>query len=166
MEKIQNYLFNTIKYLNIFALFMMFLILMIQVVTRKMLDNPLPWPEEISLITMIWITFFGAYQCSVEKIHLKMDFLDNKLSPKVKVLTNILSNLLILWFLVMVSYWAYPFIKMSGSIGMPVSELPMWVPYGMVWVSCILMAIEVFAQLVKSILEFKHTSDNGREVKS
>lgn len=166
MKWIRNKVYLVVKYLNITMLFTMFFVVMLQVITRKILDNPLAWPEEISLITMIWISFFGAYQCTVEEVHLKMDFLSNKLSEKGKRNLKVVSNFFVLVFLIMVVYWAYPFILQSGSIAMPVSGLPMWIPYGIIWISCILMTIDIVVQILSSIKQLftAHRHDGGAQL--
>ncbi|MEI3606469.1 TRAP transporter small permease [Pseudogracilibacillus sp. SE30717A] len=161
-----NKIYFVIKYVNITVLFTMFFVLMLQVITRKFLDNPLSWPEEISLITMIWISFFGAYQCTVENVHLKMDILSNKLSEKGKQILKVVSNFFVLGFLIMVVYWAYPFILQSGSLAMPVSGLPMWVPYGIIWISCMLMTIEIIRQIIGGFKQLfsTHSHDGGAQL--
>ncbi|WP_408009218.1 TRAP transporter small permease [Pseudalkalibacillus sp. A8] len=151
MKKLRNILYLLIKSTNIFALFFMFFILFLQVITRKILNDPLPWPEELSLIAMIWITFFGAYQCTVEDNHLKMDFLQDQLPEKLKPYVQVLSKGLVAIFLVMTVIWAYSFIQQSGSIGMPVTDIPMRVPYMIIWISFILMIIEILIQMLTEI---------------
>lgn len=151
MEWLHKKIYSSIKYINILALFIMFSVLILQVFTRKVLNTPLSWPEELSLITMIWVTFFGAYQITADNEHLKIDFLSNKLSGRMKLISDIISNLLILFFLVMVVYWAYPFIMQNKSIVMPVSQIPMWLPYGIIWISCILMTLNIIFQTIKII---------------
>lgn len=159
MKTIHRSIFLSIKYLNNTVLFSLFTILLIQVIFRKVLGNPLPWPEELALLMMIWITFLGAYQCTVEDKHLKMSFLEDKLSLKWKSLLLIVSKGFVIWFLWMTNIWAYPFIQSAGSTTMPITGLPMWVPYGIIWIAFILMFIEVLLQIVteihKTILNFK-----------
>lgn len=171
MKAIRRFIFSSIKYINSFALFMMFAILLLQVIARKLLSTPLQWPEEIVLVTMIWITFLGAYQCTVEDSHLKMTFLEDRIRTKWKPIIQIIAKVLVIWFLLITNIWAYPFIQSAGSTLMPITTLPMWVPYGMIWLGCILMLFEVLVQIAtefhKAVLAFKQgrsgygTSEGG-----
>ncbi|UCZ52914.1 TRAP transporter small permease [Bacillus shivajii] len=153
MKTIHRSVFLVIKYVNNTVLFSMFVILLIQVIFRRALGSPLPWPEEMALLTMIWITFLGAYQCTFEDKHLKMSFLEDKLSPILKPFLLIVSKGIVLTFLAITNVWAYPFIQTAGKTTLPITGLPMWVPYGMIWLAFILMFIEVLIQLIKEIYE-------------
>ncbi|WP_221568371.1 TRAP transporter small permease [Alkalihalobacillus sp. TS-13] len=163
MKRLRNVIYTTIKSINIFALFFMFFILFLQVITRKVLNNPLPWPEELSLIAMIWITFFGAYQCTVEDNHLKMDFLQDQLPERLKPYILLLSKGLIGIFLILTVIWAYSFIQQSGNIGMPVTDIPMRVPYMIIWISFILMTIEILAQILSEIKRISNGQTQNSE---
>jgi len=151
MKTAHRYINLYIKYLNSIMLFAMFVILLLQVILRRFVDIPWTGAEEWSLLTMIWITFLGAYQCTVDDSHLKMDFLQNIFSSKWGSLIQILSKSIVIWFLFMVNVWAYPFIKTAGDKLLPMSKLPMWIPYGIIWLACILMFIEVIYQVLKEI---------------
>ncbi|WP_205165562.1 TRAP transporter small permease [Alteribacter salitolerans] len=153
MKNVRKYFFSVIKYLNISILLLMFGLLILQVVTRRLLNTPLPWPEEFALLCMIWITFFGAYQLTVENRHLKMDFLETKIPDQYRVYFQVFSKILIAGFLVMISIKGFSFIGQVGGTSMPVSGLPMWLPYCFIWISCILMLIEVVYQIVKQLIE-------------
>ncbi|MCE7792908.1 TRAP transporter small permease [Salipaludibacillus sp. CUR1] len=159
MKMIHRSLFLIIKYSNNAVLFSMFTILLIQVIFRRVLSNPLPWPEEMAILSMIWITFLGAYQCTAENSHLKMSFLEDKIPSMWKPLLLIFSKSIVIWFLFMTNIWAYPFIQSAGKTTMPITGLPMWVPYGMIWLAFILMFVEVILQLIteinKAIQNFK-----------
>lgn len=162
MTTVRRLIFFLIRYINIFALFIMFLILALQVIARKLLNNPLQWPEEVALIIMTWITFLGAYQCTVEGSHLKMTFLEDKVPTKFKSVMNIMAKTLVLLFLLVTNIWAYPFIQSVGSTLMPITGLPMWIPYGMIWLGCFLMLLEVLVQTVMDISKTVRTFKQDR----
>lgn len=160
MGKIKTSIYQVIKYINITVMFLMFAILIIQVFTRKLLNDPLSWPEELSLVAMIWITFFGAYQCTVEGSHLKMDFLQDKLAGKQKIAVTILAKGIVIWFLGVTCYWGFDFIQQTGNTKMPVSGIPMLVPYWIIWTSFFLMMVDYVIQVVMHVKELI-----GRKVK-
>src|SRR5699024_2719927 len=151
MQTAHRYVNLFIKYLNNTMLFAMFIVLLLQVILRRFIDIPWAGAEEWALLTMVWITFLGAYQCTVEDSHLKMDFLQNVFTSKWSSLIQIISKSIVVWFLFMANVWAYPFIQSAGDKLLPMSKLLMWVPYGIIWIACILMFIEVIYQIVKEV---------------
>src|SRR5699024_12496570 len=65
-SKLRSWIYNIIIYMNAAVLLLMFILLVIQVFYRKWLNDPLTWSEDIAILTMVWITFVGAYQCTAE----------------------------------------------------------------------------------------------------
>ncbi|MGM0866659.1 MAG: TRAP transporter small permease [Bacillota bacterium] len=163
MKKVRHYIHLSVKSINILVMFFMFLILLIQVLTRKFFNFPLSWPEELSLITMIWITFFGAYQCTIEGNHLKMDFLESKIPEKIKPYLLIISKGFVIWFLFITCYWGWTFIQKAGNIKMPVSGLPMGLPYCIIWISFLLMLCEFVIQIIFHIKEISNPTSGKEE---
>ncbi|MBM7553595.1 TRAP transporter small permease [Thalassobacillus pellis] len=151
MKRIRAFLYKLTKYINITMMFMLFLILLLQVFTRKFLNTPLAWPEELSLVTMIWITFFGAYQCTLENSHLKMDFLQTVIPEKYSGWFRILAGLVIIAFLGVTCFYGLSFVQKVGALRMPVTDLPMLVPYSIILVSCLLMLMDTILQMILGI---------------
>jgi len=151
MKKLHQLFYNIVKYLNSFTLFSMFFIILLQVFYRKVLGNPLTWPEEIALLTMIWVTFIGAYQSMYEEGHLKMSFIEDKLSDRGKSMLLVVSKLIIIVFLAIANLWALPFVQSAGKVKLPITDLPMTVPYGIIWLALLLMFIEVIIQIILEI---------------
>lgn len=148
MILIRNYIHKSIRFINSMILLVMFLILLLQVFTRKLLESSLSWPEEVALITMIWLTFVGAYQVTIENKHLKMDFLEEKIPYSLKPYLRILSKAIVVVFLGVATFWGINFTQSAGSIKMPVSKLPMALPYCIILISLFLMLIEYLLQIV------------------
>lgn len=166
MKKFHHLFYKIVKYVNSFILFSMFFIILLQVFYRKVLGAPLTWPEEIALLTMIWVTFIGAYQTTYEDSHLKMSFIEDKLSKRGKSFILIVSKLVVISFLAIANYWALPFIQSAGKVKLPITELPMALPYGIIWIALILMFIEVLLQIiieVKNISQYNKPSEEGNK---
>ena len=143
MALLLRYIRSLINFLAGGALVIMFLALFSQVVSRKLFNNPLLWPEETALIAMIIVTFWGAYLCTAEDTQLRMDFVPEKLPLKYKPYVDIGTKTLVLWFLGIVIIWGVPFIKSTGRTLLPCTGIPMLVPYLCVWVGCVLMFVEI-----------------------
>jgi|SRR5690625_817120 len=151
MKKMRSWIYNLILYLNAAVLFLMFVILLVQVFYRKFLNDPISWSEEIALITMIWITFVGAYQCTAEDSHLKMSFLEEKLPKYLSIGFNIFTKLVIITFLVIAAYAGIPLLEASISRSLPISGISMLVPYLIIWGSIVLMIFETLLQIFQQV---------------
>lgn len=83
------------------------IITILQVIARYAFNHPFTWPEELSTLLMVWMTFFGASLLLKEGKHVEVDFFFNYLPKKVQPLITLLINFLILAFMVVVVYGAY-----------------------------------------------------------
>lgn len=151
MKKTYELLHTITRYLNSTILFSMFFIILLQVIFRKVFHSPLTWPEEIALLTMVWVTFIGAYQCTFEESHLKLSFLESKFTLRKKSILLIVSKTIVIVFLGIANYWALPFIQKAGQTELPITGLPMYVPYGIIWISLILMLLETVFQIILEV---------------
>lgn len=151
VNTIRNALLRTIKSLNGIVMVGMFAILLAQVLMRKFLQNPLSWPEETSLVALVWLTFMGAYQITLQGTHLKMDLFEGKLKGRMGDLLSIVSKVLVLLFLVLTIYFGIPFIEQAGNTRMPITKIPMFIPYYIILFSFVLMSLEYLTQILLDI---------------
>lgn len=167
MKKLRGWIYNTIIYLNAGMLFLMFVLLIVQVFYRKWLNDPLSWSEEIALLTMVWITFVGAYQCTAEDSHLKMSFLEDVLPKKLSVILKIFTKIIVVAFLIITAYLGIPLLESSVSRTLPISQITMLVPYLIIWGSIVLMIIEMILQIFIEVkkLFFTNNSDGKQAAK-
>jgi len=167
MLKLRSWIYNIIIYMNAAVLLLMFILLVIQVFYRKWLNDPLTWSEEIAILTMVWITFVGAYQCTAEDSHLKMSFLEDLLPNSVSSFLNVITKIIIIVFLILIVVNGMPLLEMSVSRFLPITKLSMLVPYLIIWISILLMLIELVMQIITIIKDMivkngTHTSSGGK----
>ena len=72
----------------------MFIALLLQVFSRYVLNNPLPWTDEISRFLFIWMMAVGSLFVVREKRLVKMDFILARLSEKKRKRVDIIYDLL------------------------------------------------------------------------
>ena len=107
LEKVNRYI-EKIEYF--FALFLMgfsTLITVMQVVTRYGFNHPLTWPEELSTLLLVWITFVGASLLLKREQHIEIDFFTNYFPKKAQKVISLINYFLIFVFMVVVTYGAY-----------------------------------------------------------
>ena len=83
------------------ALFaVMFCTFLIQVISRYLLNDPVPWTMEVSLLAYLWIIFIGAATIVSIEDHISFDAIYNSASPRSKrVLALTTSGAILLAFL-------------------------------------------------------------------
>jgi len=142
-----------------FMLAVLSLIMFLQVLFRYVFNNSLTWSEELAKFIFIWITFLGAAICFRDRIHLKVDFLMNKLPDKYKVLMEILNTILVTVFSVIITVIGFLWvINVSGTLS-PAMGLPLNIVfYAALPVSAGFTFIYGLARLRREIKEFKSGS--------
>ncbi len=83
------------------------LITVMQVVTRYGFNHPLTWPEELSTLLLVWITFFGASLLLKKEQHIEIDFFTNFLPKRAQKIISLINYFLMFVFMVFATYGAY-----------------------------------------------------------
>ena len=124
----------------------------LQVITRYVTQNPLPWTEETSRFCFIWIVMWGASICVKRQRHFSVDLLPSTLSARTKWIILILVNLLVMCFAIILIVHGWKFFKIGLIRMSPTGYLRMAWAYGAIPTSGIFMVIytlEAFVQLLR-----------------
>lgn len=80
----------------------------LQVIMRYAFNAPLQWPEELTQILLVWMTFIAAVGLSRQGLHIRVEILENFLGPKGRNALEAVFNLLTLAFMLalMIGGWA------------------------------------------------------------
>lgn len=106
------------------------LLLFWQVTDRLVFSGGQNWIDEFARLSLIWMTFLGAAALIRERRHLAVDYIVGKFSPRLKVVSSVGVDLLIL-ALVVLLLWHTPAsleaaaVLRSPSLGIPRSFLMM-----------------------------------------
>ena len=106
----------------------LFSCLIIQIVTRFVLDRPAAWTEEMASILFLWVIFWGGAFSTPLSEHVAIDIFEARFSPRVQRISQALGLLLLsLCFI-----WALPgiidYVIFMGREHTPVANLPFsWV---------------------------------------
>jgi TRAP-type C4-dicarboxylate transport system permease small subunit len=111
------------------ALLVTFLIVT-DVFLRYFFNRPLPATWEISEILMPYIVFFPfAYTLTLDA-HVRVSLIKERLSPRVQLSFEIITNLISFLLCVAITYWSWLNFRQSFAIGdeiMAAIRLPWWV---------------------------------------
>ncbi|MCX7788537.1 MAG: TRAP transporter small permease [Spirochaetes bacterium] len=74
----------------------MFLVFVIAIFFRYVLNHPLTWPYELSIILFIWTILFGAGYAKREDSHVVFSVIYDRLSPAKQRVSRIVAELIVL----------------------------------------------------------------------
>ena len=81
-------------------LFVSFVIIFAQVITRYIFASGFPWMEEAAIFMSIWMAFLGAAVAIRKRKHMYIDIIEAKLPHLPRMTLNVLSDLLMIAFFV------------------------------------------------------------------
>ena len=131
---------------------------------RFVLNNAIPWTEELGRYLMIYVGFLGCYLASRDNSHVGIEMFVNLFKPGARLVFKAASRLVVIAFLVIVlakSGEQLQLLKIQKSSAL---ELPMAIPYAAVSVGIFLMLIENLAHLLKLFAKPSVTSGEGKQV--
>ena len=81
----------------------------VQVVLRFVFSAPLAWPEELSAILLIWLTFIGAVALTRRNDHIRVELVEEFAGPRVAGWLNVLFDIATVIFLALIIFggWDY-----------------------------------------------------------
>lgn len=137
------------------GLAVVFLVTFAQVVQRYLFNIPLPWATDIIRIFFIYSVFSGMCVGIIRKSHLNIDVILQIVSPKVRSLFNLLSNVVVVFFLVTVMRYSISFIQDNADQTTPYLLFPMSYVYIIFPVTIIVMLAALLIDslgIVKSLV--------------
>lgn len=131
-----------------------------QVATRFLLNDPSSWTEEVATYLMIWVGLLGAAVALRQQAHLGIDFFVNKLTPKRRVVAEVLSFALIAFFSISVMMvGGLQLVRetfVAGQVA-PATGIPLGYVYIAVPMSGFFITIYTLEFLIEKIAELKST---------
>lgn len=122
-----------------------------QIVWRFVLNNPLSWAIETSIILMVWATMLSGYVGVRRNVHLSADFAGMTLKPATRWYLD-LTSLLLCGVFVAVYGWASMTV-IDSMEGIPFTSIPATQPalYWSLPVSAVLMALALLDRLWRHV---------------
>jgi len=141
-----------------FTLFLFICLLVaatLQVLSRYVLEAPLPWTEELARFLLVWVAFLGSASVARRKMHIAVEFFSNKFKGKVAGVVNTLLYLIMAIFLAILFYGTLVMFESSWPVHagtMPWLRMS-WVYLGAI-IGVAVMLIYVLNHLVREIGNF------------
>jgi TRAP-type C4-dicarboxylate transport system permease small subunit len=143
LNRIWNALNKVISVLGSLAILVMFSSTVIQVFFRFVLNNPLPWPEEIARYCFVWMTFIGLVMNVKSNDHYRIDFISNLLNSTTQIILDVIFNLMAVAFLLITLFGSKNLIVGNWHV-LSANKISMDVVY----LSLPLMSLIIIPQLI------------------
>jgi len=124
------------------------------VVFRYFLNNPITWGDEVSVLLLVVITFFGCYLGVRHNKLARIELFIGRFKGKRRTLFYIISELMILAMLVIVLYFGVLLFISPTSLKQktPGLFIPLWIFYGMIpitFFACIMNSLSKITTYIK-----------------
>ncbi len=149
-KKILRWLDNIEKFICVFSILAMLLILSYQVLSRYVLKLSNIWTEELARYLYIWLVFVGTSYAEKEYIHIKIDVLRNIFPKKLRPYAALIGEIILFVFAVYVCYISVPYVQGILSRGQysQALKISMAFPYAAIPVGFALLAIRVVVNII------------------
>jgi TRAP-type C4-dicarboxylate transport system permease small subunit len=141
---------NAVKYILMFSLVVLAILVILQVTTRFVINIPLSWTEEIAKYLMIYIVFLGSGLAIRNNKHIAIDFLLEVVKPKSRERLE----KAILWisavFAIILAYFGAQLTWIVVDQSTPTLQYSMAWAYAAIPLGAILMLLNIVVALMES----------------
>jgi TRAP-type C4-dicarboxylate transport system permease small subunit len=92
---------------------------------RYVLNAPLRWPEELSRLFLVWLTYLGALVLPELRLHVAVDVVHERLSPRWRRVADALAHALAVAFFGVLVVAGLSLMRSMTDIRLPALQLPL-----------------------------------------
>lgn len=139
--------------LLVFSFAFLILIVFIQVVSR-LIGNANSWSEELARYVYIWECWLGLSLCQRYHEHIRITIISEKFPIISHKVNEIIVNAICICVASILGYFGYVLVVQQMNMGTtsPYIDIPYWIIYMAMPVSCTIYAIRVFIEEVHLIV--------------
>lgn len=115
------------------------LLVFINVVMRYLLNTGLTWSEEVAVNLFVWVIFLGAVLAALEGLHIKVDLVTSRFSPKMRKVFLLIANALVLYSMGVLAVGGIEVVKATHTTISSATGIP----YSYTSVSLVIFAVSV-----------------------
>lgn len=161
MQTLSRWIESVEKVIAAILIAAMTLIIATAVVFRYFLKEPIFWAGEASIFMMAWLTFIGGSLGLKYKSQASVTLLIERFSQKGQRILEIVSYLIILFFLSILLFYSYQWVFSVTHQKSTSMRIPMWIPYLSVPVGLTFAYIHIINNLVNL---FKNREQGGESL--
>jgi TRAP-type C4-dicarboxylate transport system permease small subunit len=123
----------------------------LQVCFRYVFNAPLRWPEEVSRLLLVWLTYLGALVLPESRLHVAVDVLYDRLPPAARWRADLLTDLLGAAFHGILVVAGFGLVAAMDGIRLPALQLPLSLLVGILPVAALLQVYLHAAAVVRAL---------------
>lgn len=148
----------------IIILGIMTVLVVYQVITRKIFNSPSAYSEAVSQYLFVWMILYGSAYVFGKKEHLDITVLKDKMKGKTLLLVEILTNIcLVLFAAVVLGYGGYLIAGQQMSTTDAALGIPMGVIYSAIPISGIFTLFYAIYNCFLAVDDYKKGNDTGSQ---
>ena len=120
----------------------------LQVVFRYVLNAPLAWPEEVSRLLLVWLTYLGALVLPHSGRHVAVGVLYDRLPPSRRRAADLLADVLGVGFFGALTVGGLELVGAMRGILLPALQLPLNLIFGLL---LLVSALQVYLHAAAAI---------------
>ncbi|MGD1821535.1 MAG: TRAP transporter small permease [Pleomorphochaeta sp.] len=151
MSKILSHLYAFFDQACRCLIFLMTILVIISVFLRYVLGITFIWAEEAITMLFIASSFYGAVLCVHEDEHIRIEFVYEKFSPKVRKIMNIIIDFVILFVEFYMTKLSLFWISKVGNVLTNGMRVPIKYFYSMIPISCTIICIYCVISIIVRI---------------
>lgn len=156
LKFISDYINKIVEYIAALSLFISLSLVIVQVFFRYVLNQPLGFTQEASIYGMIASVLLGSSIAFKKNSHLHIDLLFRKTGNRLSALIDLLANIIVILFLIILCYQGYlmsgrAMLQTSPQIGVPVGYFVSFIPISSA--ICILHLLFSLNNIIKRLLK-------------
>jgi len=143
------------KYVSSIAFTTLFLVFVLQIFFRYVLNRPLIWPYEVSIFAFIWTAVLGACFAKRHNVHVVFSLVYDKMNPLGQLIFRVIGNSLIVISFAIALYPTYDYIRfmrVERSVQLKITFDIAYAPY-LVFMVLIIgrLALDVYKDIRKLV---------------
>ncbi len=123
---------------------------------RYVLNTPLRWPEEVSRLLLVWLTYLGALALPELRLHVAVGIFYDRMPPAARRATDLLTDFLGMVFFGALVIGGVALVNTMEGILLPALQLPLNLIFGVIPA---VGALHVYLHVVSAI---RHLRGEGR----
>lgn len=157
LKTIGTFILNLLEiYIPFCAFIVMFSVFVLQIFYRYILNNPLTWTYEVTVLGFLWTTLLGA--CYVKRLHshISFDLVYYNRTPKGKMIFRLIGNGLVVIGCIISLFPTYKYLLDMHIERTPVIRIPFSVAFLPVIIFFILIFSHSIYDIIIDIAKFKN----------
>ncbi len=139
--------------LGVFSLFVLFTIIMVNVVTRYIFFKPIAWSDELCNYLFIWMSFLASAYVMAEDGHVRVTAVESRLPEKVRNFVRLSMNVIMLF---MFALYVWPSFRMLGKLKKSnMLEVPLKFVYVIMPICFLLMCVHIVNNILRDVIRIK-----------